>query len=104
MRQCLDLCEYVSTSDVLSYKGWRAVEKEGPTLPLEEMVEGEDIPEAESPEFKAIAFQLRKFAGFLPASTDLFTDLPVNIMEYLATWWARKVIVTNNQLIIARIN
>jgi HK97 family phage major capsid protein len=104
MRQYLDIAQYVATSDVLSFKGWRAVEKEGPALPLDEMVEGEEIPEAESPEFKAITFQLKKYGGFLPAASDLFTDSPVNIMEYLATWWARKVVVTNNQLIIARIN
>jgi HK97 family phage major capsid protein len=98
-RQYLDLADYVNIAEVLSFKGSRAIESAGPAIALETVTEGSETTEQESPTFTPITYQLVGYGGFMPVSNDLMADTPVNILQYLATWWKKKVALRNNLLI-----
>ena len=103
-RQYLDLADYVTVADVTSFTGWRTYEKAGPAEQLDLVTENTQTQDQESPEFIKVDYQLIGYGGFLPVSNDLWNDTPINILEYLATWWSRKVALTDNALIRVLVN
>ena len=108
-RQAVDLSPYVNVEQVTAYSGWRAYEVAAAALPFAEIVEsnfpsGERVPAMESPTFTKVEYAVKKYGGYLPVASDLFSDTPAAIMQYLAKWCGRKVSLTNTSLILAIMN
>jgi HK97 family phage major capsid protein len=105
MREYVDLADFVNVENVNTLSGWRAVEAFAAALPLTKHTEmTEKTGEGESPTFNQVDYTLDEYFDFLPVSNSLLQDTPVNIMAYLARWFARKVILTHNSLILTLIN
>jgi HK97 family phage major capsid protein len=105
-RQYVDLSTYFNVESVTTLTGWRVVEQFAAALPLTksttEMEERTD--EGESPKFNKIDYSLDEYRDFLPVSNVLMQDTPVNIMNYLAGWFSKKLILTHNSIILTLLN
>lgn len=107
MRKYVDLSQYCSDEPVTSYSGWRVIEQFAAAQPLTAMVELavlEDSDEGESPKFNKIDYTLVDRGDFLRVSNSQMQDTPVSLMAYLAKWFSKKLILTRNALILAKIN
>ncbi len=105
-RQYIDLANYVNVENVTTLTGWRVVEQFAAALPLtKSSTEMEErTVEGESPKFNKIDYSLDEYRDFLPVSNTLLQDTPVNIMNYLAGWFSKKLILTHNSIILTLIN
>lgn len=107
MREYVDLAKYVNVEDVIAYTGWRVMETLAAASPLTPMVELAvlgDGDEGESPTFTKVDYTIVDYGDFLRVSNDQLSDTPANLMAYLGRWFAKKVILTNNYYILAKIN
>jgi HK97 family phage major capsid protein len=107
MRQFVDLGAYVTTEPVSTNTGWRVIEKAAAALPLTTLTELAvlaDNAEGESPTFSKITFSIADYGDFLRASNDILNDSMENLINYLARWFSKKVVLTHNSLILAKIN
>jgi len=105
-RQYVDLANYVNGESVNTLTGWRVIEQFAAALPLtKSTLEIEErTVEGESPLFNKVDYSLDEYRDFLPVSNTLMQDTPVNIMNYLAGWFSKKLILTHNSVILALIN
>lgn len=105
-RQFLDLSDYINAEPVMSFSGWRSIEKAAASQPFTQLtVDGStEIPQSEQPAFSKITYQIKDYGGFLPISNDLLEDAPANIMAYLSRFFGKKVVLTNNSLILPILN
>jgi HK97 family phage major capsid protein len=108
MRAYVDLGNYVSIEDVNTYSGWRVIEQfaasSGLTETTTELTVKADGDEGESPKFNKIEYALREFSDFLRVGNSLMQDTPVNIMAYLSRWFAKKLVLTHNSLVLTKFN
>lgn len=104
MRQYPDLAPYVNVEDVSAYTGWRAVEQAAAALPFAAITEDTSLDPMEQPKFDKVTFTLVDYGGYQPISNDLLNDSPVNIMNYLGRWVAKKVALTNTSRVLSLIN
>src|SRR3990172_6704860 len=109
MRQFIDLADprYFNVEDVQAYSGWRAVEAATAEEPFDALVEMDvlaDNEETESPLFSKVEYTIVDYGGFLRVSNSLLADTPVNIMRYISRWFGKKVVLTNNSLILALVD
>ncbi|RPI95373.1 MAG: phage major capsid protein [Chloroflexi bacterium] len=105
-RQYIDLGNFVNVESVITLTGWRVIEQFAAALPLtKSSAEMEErTVEGESPKFNKIDFTLEEYRDFLPVSNTLLQDTPVGIMDYLGRWFGRKLVLTDNSLVLALIN
>jgi HK97 family phage major capsid protein len=105
-RQYIDLANYVNVESVTTLTGWRVIEQFAAALPLTKTsAEMEErTVEGEQPKFDKIDYSLDEYRDFLPVSNTLLQDTPVNIMNYLAAWFSKKLILTHNSIILTLIN
>jgi len=103
-RAMIDWSTYMNVENVNTLTGWRAVEQAAVTTGLSALtpqVTGA-IPEITGePKFDKLEFTLADYAGFLPISNDLLADTPIALMNYIAKFFAKKEVITNNVLIRA---
>jgi HK97 family phage major capsid protein len=105
MRQFLDLVESCFNLEmVTAYSGWRAIETATALLPLQAMTENTDQTEIENPTFVKLPYTVTDRGGFLPIGNDLLMDSPANIMQYVAKWFGKKVVLTRNYYALTLIN
>jgi HK97 family phage major capsid protein len=104
MRSFVDLANYVNVEQVSAYSGWRAVETSAASSAFAAIVEADGLAATESPTFTKVEYTIVDYGGYLPVSNNLLADTPANIMAYLSNWMARKVVLTNNSLILALID
>ncbi|MEN6522357.1 MAG: phage major capsid protein [Anaerolineaceae bacterium] len=103
-KQFYDLANDVNVEDVTAYSGWRVIETAAAAVPFAQLTENTDMPEAENPTYQRIDYAVKDYGGYLPVSNSLLSDTPALIMNYLSKWFARKVVLTDNSLILPKIN
>jgi len=101
MRAAVDLSEHVNVELVNGYSGWRAVDT-APAAAFSEITS--TVGAMESPAFTKIEYAVKEYGGYLPVSSDLLADTPVNIMQYIARWCGKKSSLTHSSLILALVN
>jgi HK97 family phage major capsid protein len=102
LRTYTDLAQsqYFNIEDVTAYSGWRAVEYAAQTTGFTAHTENQTGAEITSePKFAQKTYTIVEYMGYLPIVTNLLSDTPVNIMAYLARWFAKKAAITNTSLI-----
>jgi len=107
MRNYVDLANSVNVENVVAYSGWRVIETlaaSSPLTPMVEMAVLDDGDEGESPTFTKVDYTIVDCGDFLRVSNDQLSDTPVNLMAYLGRWFAKKVVLTHNYYILAKIN
>lgn len=55
-----------------------------------------EIPQDDQPAFTRVAFTVEDYAGILPISNDLLADNTAGLLAYLARWFAKKGVLTEN--------
>ena len=94
------LAQYFNQENVTAPTGWRVTDT-APTqglLPVDEMGR---IQNGEQPKFAKVPYTTSKKALYLPVSNELATDNVANLFAYLSRWFAKKLVITENNLLIA---
>jgi HK97 family phage major capsid protein len=103
-RKFFDLAQYFNVETVTAYTGWRVVEQAAAALGFAAITEDVALAEMEQPKFDKMTYTIVDYGGYLPVSNDLMSDTPVNIMNYLAGWVAKKIALTNTTRLLIPVN
>ena len=102
VRQYDSLQQYVRVESVSTSNGSRVYEKWTDVTPLTVMdTEDGEIPDLDNPRLTIIKYLIKRYAGIITATNTLLKDTAENILAWLSSWIAKKVVVTRNQAIIA---
>ena len=102
VRQYDSLQQYVRVESVSTSNGSRVYEKWTDVTPLKAMDEEDGkIPDLDNPRLTIIKYLIKLYAGIITATNTLLKDTAENILAWLSSWIAKKVVVTRNQAIIA---
>lgn len=99
-RQLNPLSALFNLETVTSLTGWRVIDT-APTSGMSLVNEMGTIPTDDQPVFVKVPFTLDKYALRLPVSNELLSDEVAGLMAYLARWFAKKQVITENALLIA---
>ena len=105
VRQYASLQNLVNVESVSTTSGSRVYEKLVDITPLKNLDdESATIGDNDDPELTLIKYAIKRYAGITTVTNSLLKDTAANILAWLSTWIARKVVVTRNQAILAVMN
>lgn len=99
-RQLVQLEPFVRTETVMVPAGSRVVEKLADITPFAQLTEAQSIPDMGSPQFQQLTYAVKDYGGILPITNQLLQDTDQNLMTYVASWIAKKSVITRNTLIL----
>ena len=106
MRAMGDITDLFEEEAVNTNSGWR-VKDVAPTTGFTalsgEAVE-ESVPEDDQPEFSRVAYTLTTYGLNVPMSRELLQDEVANVLAYLSRWFAKKLVITRNGLMLGKLN
>ena len=94
--------ELVNVEPVTTLSGSRVIEVNAEETPFDNIEEGADFPDIQTPQFKQIDYKVKKKGGTLKVTRELIQDSDQNIQAYLKRWIAKKAKVTRNFLILKK--
>lgn len=94
----------ISVENVKRNKGQRTYQKRATMTGFEDIEEGGELQEMDTPQFERIKYDIQDRGGWLPLTNDLLSDTDQNITEIITKWIARKSNATSNQKVIGLIN
>lgn len=101
VRQYDSLQEYVTVENVTTATGSRVYEKWADITGLTELdSEGATIGANDDPKLTLIRFTIKRFAGISTVTNSLLADSAENILAWLSSWIAKKIVVTRNKKIL----
>ncbi len=104
LRRAYDpLADLFSVETVNSNTGWRVVDT-APTTGFSSIDEMGTIGTDAQPSFAKVAYTLAKYGLIVPVSNELAADEDANLFAYLARWFAKKMVITENTLLLAKLN
>ena len=80
--------------------GWR-VQDTAPTTGFPVVNEMGTINTGDQPVFNKVLYSVEKRGLILPVSNELLTDNVANLFAYISRWFAKKLVITENALLIA---
>lgn len=102
VRQYASLQNLVNVESVTTTSGSRVYEKLVDITPLKSLDdEAGKIGDNDDPELTLIKYAIKRYAGITTITNSLLKDTVENILAWLSTWIARKVVVTRNKAILA---
>lgn len=102
VRQYASLQNLVNVESVSTTSGSRVYEKLVGITPLKNLDdESATIGDNDDPELTLIKYAIKRYAGITTVTNSLLKDTAANILAWLSTWIARKVVVTRNQAVLA---
>lgn len=105
VRQYDSLQEYVNVEQVSTAQGSRVYEKWADITALSEIdEESAKIGDNNDPQLTTIKYLIKRYAGITTVTNSLLKDTAENIIAWLSSWIAKKVVVTRNTKIIAAID
>lgn len=99
-----DLEQYVNVEPVRTLSGSRVIEIDAEGTPWQDVDEGAEFPEEETPKFRQIKYKIGKKGGILKTTRELLQDTAENILAYLNKWIAKKSRATRNAAILKKLN
>lgn len=96
------LADVFANETTSAMSGWRLVDK-APTAGMTEVDEMDTIPQDDQPAFARITYALKKYGLIIPASNELLTDNVSNLFGYLGKWFAKKMVLTENLLLLTKL-
>ena len=104
VRQYNSLQEYVTVESVSTTSGSRVYEKWSDITALANLDdENTAITDVDAPKLALIKYAIKRYAGMLTATNSLLKDTAENILAWLNSWVAKKVVVTRNKAILEKI-
>ena len=98
-----DLEQYVNVEPVSTLSGSRVFEVDADSTPWDDVDEGEEFGEEETPELKQIKYKIKKKGGILKVTRELLQDTAENILGFLNKWIAKKSRATRNAAILKKL-
>lgn len=102
-RQFEPLEQYVTVEPVTTRSGTRLLEKNADMVPFSPVEELGNLPEIDQPRFTKVSYSIIDYGGIMTLSNSMLNDSDQAIMTYVAKWFAKKSVVTRNNLILAAI-
>ena len=100
VRQFDSLAQFFGQEIVTAPTGWRVTDV-APTTGLVDVDEmGQIDDDDDQPSFAKISYTTTKKALILPVSNELATDNVANLFAYLSGWFAKKLVITENTMLI----
>lgn len=104
VRQYDSLQEYVNVEHVSTAQGSRVYEKWSDITALAEIgTENGSIGDNDDPQLTTVKYLIKRYAGITTVTNSLLKDTAENIIAWLSSWIAKKVVVTRNTKIIEAI-
>lgn len=101
VRQYDSLQEYVNVEQVSTAQGSRVYEKWADITALSEIgTENGSIGDNADPQLTTVKYLIKRYAGITTVTNSLLKDTAENIIAWLSSWIAKKVVVTRNTKII----
>lgn len=99
-RELNPLAELFNTETVTAPTGWRVIDT-APSSAMPSIDEmGTVANNSDQPLFGKVTYALAKYGLRIPISNELMNDEAANLMAYLGRWFAKKLILTENSLLI----
>lgn len=100
-RQLVRLADYFNVETVTTPTGWRAVDTAPTTgfAAVDEM--GTISNNTDQPAFTKVTYSLSKYGLRVPVSSELLNDNTAGLQAYLARWFAKKGVITENEKLLA---
>lgn len=102
-RQLVKLADYFNVETVTTPTGWRAVDTT-PTTGFAAVDEMGTIGTGDQPVFTKVTYSLAKYGLRVPVSNELLNDNTAGLQAYLASWFAKKGVITENTKLLALLN
>lgn len=103
-RAVMPLADLFGQMTVNSNSGWFPVAT-NPSKGMTKMgSEVTQITTSEQPEFKRVSYVLSTYADWLPISNELASDEVSNLFGYISNFYARKYVLTRNELALAALD
>lgn len=102
-RQLVALVDLVTVENVSTPTGWRAIDN-APTKGFDKVDEMAEIQTNDQPKFTKVTYSLEKYGLIVPVSSELLKDNTAGLEAYLARWFAKKGIITENTIILECLN
>ena len=100
-RELNPLAALFNTETVTAPTGWRVIDT-APSSAMPSIDEmGTVANNSDQPLFGKVTYALTKYGLRIPISNELMNDEAANLMAYLGRWFAKKLILTENSLLIA---
>ena len=100
-REMQSLEDEVTVEPVSTNKGSRVIEEDAEHTPFQVVAEGDDAPDAGSPQFRQVNYVIEDRIGILPMPNSLLKDNTATLLNYVNRWLAKKSVATRNSLILA---
>lgn len=101
MKEFVRLVDYFNVEPVSSYTGWRAVETTASRKALPLVGENTAIKKTEQPSFTKVEYTIKKYGDCIAVSQELLDDNTAGLLQYIADWFAPRVVMTENTLLLA---
>lgn len=99
-RELNPLAPLFTEENVTTLSGWRVIDT-APSTPMPEIDEMGTVPNnSDQPAFGKVTYTLGKRGLRIPISNELLNDNEANLMAYLGRWFAKKLVLTENYLLI----
>lgn len=98
-----DIEQYVNVEPVSTLSGSRVFEVDADSTPWDDVDEGEEFGEEETPKLKQIKYKIKKKGGILKVTRELLQDTTENILGFLNKWIAKKSRATRNAAILKKL-
>lgn len=97
------LMDLVRVETVKTEKGSRTFKKRMQQTGFIKVGEGGKISGKNTPQFERISYEISKYAGYFPVTSELLEDSDANIVQTLIEWIGDESRVTRNKLILEQI-
>ena len=99
-RELKPLADLFGYESVTAPTGWRVTDT-APTTGLVSVNEmGSIDDDDDQPAFAKVTYSCGKYALILPVSNELMSDNVANLFAYIGRWFAKKLVITENNLLI----
>lgn len=99
LRRALNpLADLFTVETVTTRTGFRVLDT-APNKGFTKISEMGEAPKDDQPAFTRVPFTVEDYAGILPISNDLLADNTAGLLAYLARWFAKKGVLTENAVL-----
>lgn len=96
-RNEFDIRNYISIEPTTADEGSRPKQKNEPEAQgFASLDEGKEIQELHEIEFDRATYKIRKYAGYIPVTSELIEDSPENVLNVVTKWMAKNELNTYN--------
>lgn len=101
IKELVQLSTFFNVENVSGLQGWRAVETSATRKKLPNLEEAGTLPANEKATFEKVNYKIQDYGDRIPISNDLLRDNTAGLMQYMSDWFAPRMVMTENSLLLA---